>query len=142
MLNRLSTLTLAAALALLSPLESARCVSPENHAAPTRANAAVAHECCASGQAAASHHAPKTNRSHGEPCTSSCACLQVPAGPPAAGIAVEGAISATSPVAVTNQSLDAPRDGLVVRVEALDRGSPPRPDDPGAHRLRAPPATA
>ena len=139
------SLVLATVLAVLMPLESAHCafMGFERHSAPTHTAAATSHECCEAPGAATNDHAAKPDRSGVDPCSSSCTCFQLPAGVPASAITqFDAPISTTSLIVSGNTLIDAPRSITVERVPALDVGSPPLPDDPGAHGLRAPPVSA
>ena len=143
--SRIAKLALAVSLALLMPLESAHCAFMEfgKHSAPTQADAAASHDCCASPGAAASEHASKPDRPDQDPCSSGCTCFQLPAGVPASAIAqIEAPISATTLIVPSSNFVDAPRAITIERVAALDVGSPSLPADPGAHGMRAPPVSA
>ena len=142
---RIAKLVLATALALLMPLESAHCafMGFGKPSPPAHSGAAASHECCESPAAATSNQASKSDRPDQDPCSSACTCIQLPAGVPAAGITqIEAPISATSLIVAGSTLTDAPRTTTTERVAALDVGSPPLPDDPGAHGLRAPPVFA
>ena len=141
---RIAKFALAAALALIMPLESAHCafMQFEKRAVPTHAEATTSHDCCASAGTASTNQTSKSKQAD-DPCTSGCACFQLPAGVPASAIAqVETPISATSLILPSNNSFSAPRPAVVEWVAALDVGNPTLPDDPGAHGLRAPPVSA
>lgn len=143
--SRIAKLVLATALALLMPLESVHCAfmgfgkpSPAAHS-----GAAASHECCESPAAATSDQPSKPDRPNQDPCSSACTCIQLPAGVPAAAIAqVDAPISAPSLIVSGSTFPDAPRTITAERVAELDVGSPPLPEDPGAHGLRAPPVSA
>ena len=142
---RIARLALATALALLMPLESAHCafMGFGNPSPPAHSGAAASHECCESPAAATSDQPSKPDRPDQDPCSSGCACIQLPAGVAAAAIAqIDAPISATSLIAAGSTFIDAPRTISSKRVAALDVGSPPLPDDPGAHGVRAPPVSA
>lgn len=139
------SLVVATALALLMPLESAHCafMGCERHSAPTQTAAATSHECCEAPGAATNDQASRPDRSDEDPCSSSCTCFQLPAGVPASTITqFDAPTSTTSLIFPGNTFIDAPRSITVERVPALDVGSPPLPDDHGAHGLRAPPVSA
>ena len=142
---RIAKFALAAALALLMPLESAHCAfmgfgTPSPAA---QSGAAASHECCESPAAATSNQRSEPDRPDQDPCSSACTCIQLPAGVPAAAITqIEAPISATSLIVACSTFTDAPRAITTERVAALDVGSPPLPEDPGAHGLRAPPVSA
>jgi hypothetical protein len=133
-------LVLAAALALLLPLEQAHCawMGFQRHAAPVTASSASGHECCSS-RAASRQDQP----AHPERDATGCVCEALPAGtlplvitaraeaPSAAVLAIPTAKAVIAPVSVVRQTAPAP-----------DVGSSPLPDDPGAHGLRAPPVSA
>jgi len=134
------SLLLAAALAVLVPLEQAHCMwmGLEKHAAPVATAAHTGHECCDSpASPATDHHEQPAGTSHG------CLCELLPAAAlPPAIIAAPHTPSAT-PIAVVSVSLGlAPASIDTEAASALDIGSPPPLDDPGAHGLRAPPVSA
>jgi hypothetical protein len=133
-------LVLAAMLALLLPLEQAHCawMGLQTHAAPAAATSPTGHECCAS---------PTTSepdpQAQPERASQGCACELLPSGTLPAVIAsgVE-APPVTSLAVLTVPSVIAPVPVSTETVPALDVGSSPLPDDPGAHGLRAPPVSA
>ena len=142
---RIAKLALATALALLMPLESAHCafMGFGRPSPVAQSGAAESHECCESPAAATSNQPSKPDRPAQDPCSSACACIQLPAGIPAAAIAqIDAPISATSLIVAGSTFTDVPRTITTERVAALDIGSPPLPEDPGAHGLRAPPVSA
>jgi hypothetical protein len=142
---RIAQLALATALALLMPLESAHCafMGFGKPSPPAHSGAAASHECCESPAAATSDQAAKPDRPDQDPCSSACTCIQLPAGVPAAAIAqIDAPISATSLIVAGRTFTEAPPTITTERVAALDVGSPPLLEDPGAHGLRAPPASA
>ena len=142
---RIAKLALATALALLMPLESAHCafMGFGKPSPPAHSGAAASHACCESPAAATSDQPSKPDRPDQDPCSSACTCIQLPAGVPAAAVAqIDAPISATSLIVAGRTFTDAPRTITTERVAALDVGSPPLPEDPGAHGLRAPPVSA
>lgn len=134
------SLLLAATLALLLPLEQAHCawMGFEKHAAPTAAPSPIGHECCES---------PATSRSDNpaqpEKDSTGCVCQQLPTGVlPAVITAGTRASSVTSIAVLSVPSVVAPVSIASETVPALDVGSPPLPDEPGARGVRAPPVSA
>jgi hypothetical protein len=130
-----SVTAMALLLAVLLPLAQAHCVvmgapeAPGSARGPMKAD----HSCCAPAPAASPEHAKPAD---------SCPCLQLPPGTlPQAVLAAPTtpaalfALVATATSALTVAVAEAP-------APALDIGSPPLPDDPGAHGLRAPPHSA
>jgi hypothetical protein len=128
---------LAISIALLLPIEQAHCawMGVQKSVAATAASAPAAHACCA--PAAETAPAPQPAKT-----PQACVCEQLPPGalpnllhgaqaPAAASIAMPAAPAVIAPVAT-----------VTATVPVLDVGSPPLPDDPGAHGLRAPPASA
>ena len=142
---RIAKFALAAALALIIPLESAHCAFMrfEKRAVPGDTDATASHECCASAETATTAPTSNSNRASDDACSSGCACFQLPAGIPTSAIAqIDTPLSATSLILPSSTSFSAPRATSVNRVAALDVGNPALPDDPGAHGLRAPPVSA
>ncbi len=133
-------LVLAAVLALLLPLEQAHCVwmGFEKHAAPVATSAPTGHECCESPSSPApDHHKQPAGKSHG------CVCEQIPtAALPTLFTAGTEAPSVTSIAMLTVPSVIAQVSIVTETVPALDVGSSPLLNDPGAHGLRAPPVSA
>jgi len=121
---------LAALLAVIMPVEQARCawMTYAGPAARARAHAAADHSCCASSKSPARH------------ASTLPACCETT--PPAA-LASQHFVN---PPHATAVFVLLPEAGATLApgftqapVVALDVGSPPLPDDPGAHGLRAPP---
>jgi hypothetical protein len=134
---RIPNLVLASLLALLLPLEQAHCVWMrfEKPAAPA---AAAAHACCgAAATPRSGEHARPDKPSAG------CACEQLPTGtlPTIITAGTEGA-SPTFIAMVAVRPVVEPFVSVTATAPALEFGSPPLPDDPGAHGLRAPPVSA
>jgi hypothetical protein len=124
---------LAALLAVLLPLEQARCawMTLEHPAARARAHAAADHSCCAHSKSPARH------------ASTLPACCETT--PPAA--LTTHHFASTPPATALVLPLPEAGAGLDpgftrAPVVALDIGSPPLPDDAGAHGLRAPPLSA
>lgn len=136
----IASLILAVALAVLPPLEQAHCAAmaaqhDAAHAACTR------HACCTSAAASAAKAAPARPASAGDR-PSVCVCGQLPVVTLPSVPATADAPS-TIPVALPADSpVLPPAGGFPERLPTLDIGSPPLPDDPGAHGLRAPPSFA
>lgn len=133
-------LVLAAALALLLPLEQAHCawMGLQQRVVPVAAASAAGHECCNTPAA------PEQDRpaQPGKAATG-CVCEELPAGTvPLAVTAVPAAASAGALAVPTTPAVIAPVSDVGEIVLALDVGSPPLPDDPGAHGLRAPPVSS
>jgi hypothetical protein len=134
------SLVIAVTLAVLLPLEQAHCawMGLQKHVAPVAATAPLGHECCESAPAPETDHHSKP-----EGVPQGCTCAQLPVvtlptvvaagsdAPPVTSIAVLTVLSVIVPVSMVTET-----------VPALDVGSPPLPDDPGAHGLRAPPVSA
>jgi len=133
-------LVIAATLALLLPLEQAHCawMGLQKQAAPVAVNSPAGHECCASPTTAG-----QESRSRPEQLPRGCACQQLPsmALPATLALGTEAPLVASLAV-LTIPSIIAPVSIVTETVPALDVGSRPLPDDPGAHGLRAPPASA
>jgi hypothetical protein len=132
-------IALAVALALLLPLEQAHCawMGLQKHAAPVAGTATSAHACCASPV----KPAPSQPAQGGAPAQ--CMCQQLPpAAMPATPASGGAALSVMSLAALAVPSFIAPVPSPARTVLALDVGSPPLPDDPGAHGLRAPPVSS
>jgi hypothetical protein len=131
-------LVLAAAMALLLPIAQLHCtcMGSQTHAAPVASH--DADECCDSPAPVGADHS-----SHHQQTPQPCSC-------PSMGTAVVPVAIAIGPEAPTVAPLAflivpvviAPAPIVTETIPALDVGSPPLPDDPGAHGLRAPPATA
>ncbi|MCC6348725.1 MAG: hypothetical protein IT347_03920 [Candidatus Eisenbacteria bacterium] len=139
-MKRLSipNLVLAAALALLLPLEQLHCacLGSETRSAPVASH--EEHGCCDSQSST-----PADHQSHDQQTPHGCVCPEMaPILVPAAGVVVLDA-STVAPLAVLAvPAVIAPVLIVSETIPALDVGSSPLPDDPGAHGLRAPPATA
>jgi len=131
-------LVLACAMALLLPLEQLHCTCLGSLTAPAPVTAHAAHSCCAArSSGGTAHHAqhPQGPRA--------CACVaMIPVLVPAAVAAGPEARTATPLAALAVPTVIAPVSIHTETVPALDVGSPPLPDDPGAHGLRAPPLFA
>ncbi|MFI5372219.1 MAG: hypothetical protein ACHQ52_11740 [Candidatus Eisenbacteria bacterium] len=151
-MNRPSTLRtlLAVSIALLLPIEQAHCAwmgaQPSARTvvahAVTTTTVAVPHACCAAASAfepaAASRPAPAPER-----IPQACVCEQLPPGAlPNAFLHGAPAPTVTSIATLTVPAVIAPVAVVTTTIPALDVGSPPLPDDPGAHGLRAPPVSA
>lgn len=139
-MKRLSipNLVLAAALALLLPLEQLHCacVGSQTRTAPVASH--EEHGCCDSPSSSGADH-----QSHDQQSPHGCVCPEmVPILVPAAGVAVLDAPTAAPLAVLTVPVVIAPVSIVTETVPALDVGSPPLPDDPGAHGLRAPPSLA
>jgi len=130
--TRIPFLAVALLLAVLMPLEQAHCLWMGVGARPAAAHAAAPlHACCAARAAAHGGAHART--------LPPCLCDQLPAGslpaaiaapaPTVAGVALPPAVAFLAEPAAVRTDVD----------PALDVGSPPLPDDPGAHGLRAPP---
>ncbi len=134
---RLSSSVLVALLVLLLPLEQGHSawMGLQSHA--TRAAAMPpGHECCAPTSAPQPERpAPTPSEPQG------CLCLQLPAGAMPTVLATGASTTPVSPIAeIDVPPLIAPPAITHETVPALDIGSPPLPEDPGAHGLRAPPS--
>jgi hypothetical protein len=135
-------LVLAATLALIIPLEQAHCawMGLRWHAVPQVAATAATsgHACCSPHTAPGQHHpAQREKDSRG------CICEQLPTGVmPQVSLAGAVAPSVTALAEHAAPAGSAPVSEVRETIPALDIGSPPLPDDPGAHGLRAPPAWA
>ncbi len=139
-MKRLSipNLVLAAALALLLPLEQLHCacVGSQTRTAPVASH--EEHGCCDAPSSSGADH-----QSHDQQAPHACVCPEmVPILVPAAGVAVLDAPTVAPLAVLTVPVVMAPVSIVTETIPALDVGSPPLPDDPGAHGLRAPPATA
>lgn len=136
---RLSSSVLVALLVLLMPLEQGHCawMGLESHAAPAAASMPPGHDCCASDPA------PQPEQPASQPCgPEGCVCLQLPAGALPTVLTVSPSHAPVTTIAeISVPRLVAPAI-TTEPLPALDIGSPPLPDDPGAHGLRAPPASA
>ncbi len=137
---RIPNLVLAATLALLLPLEQAHCawMGLQKHAAPVSATSTTGHACCGSATACVPLH-------HSQPkhIPQACRCAQIPlAKLPTAFVYGGEAPSVSSLVVLTAPSVIAPVSFVTEIVPALDVGNSLLPDDPDAHGLRAPPASA
>ena len=134
---RFPNLVLAAALALLLPVEQAHCafMGLERHGCPVGTNSPAGHECCDAPPASQPNH-----HSQPEKTPQGCICEQLPAGalPAALKVGIEAPLVASVAV-LTVPTVVAPVSIVAETVPALDVGRPPLPDDPGAHGLRAPP---
>lgn len=135
---------LALLVALLMPLEQARCACAAMRAAPapvsvTRAPAAT-HSCCAAKAAPQeAQQAPVHQCSTGE-C--GCGMTAAESTPPVTiAPAAESSLAASLAI-VAVVSLLAPETVAAPAAPALDVGSPPSLDALCAHGLRAPPAIA
>jgi hypothetical protein len=133
-------LVLAATLALMLPLEQAHCawMGVRWPAVPLVAATAAAsdHACCKP------HPATGPNQpAQPEQGSRGCICEQLPTGViPQVSLAGPEAPSVTALAEHTAPAGSAPVSELREAIPALDVGSPPLSDDPGAHGLRAPPA--
>jgi hypothetical protein len=142
-MRRVSTpnLVLAATLALIIPLEQAHCawMGWGWQAAPVAAMASDSgHACCRP-------HTATRHRKPAQPDTGSrgCVCEQLPAGTmPQVSLAGTEAPSVTAFAEHTTRSGCAQVSDVRETIPALDVGSPPLPDAPCTHGLRAPPAWA
>ena len=134
------SLVIAVMLAVLLPLEQAHCafMGLQRHVTPVAATAPTGHECCESPPASAPGHHPTP-----ESVPQGCSCAQLPVVTlPAAVTVASDAPPVTSIAMLTVPVVIAPVSIVTETVPALDVGSPPLPDDPGAHGLRAPPISA
>ncbi len=143
---------LALFVAVLLPLEQARCAcrmvekapATASHACCVKRAAVVApspvHACCAAR--AAQERAPRSGASHD--CGSSCTCFAAPAeSAPATSLAPASESPTLSPLAAIAvcAALAAPAPTLAVVAPPPGTGGPPLPEAALAHGLRAPPAT-
>ena len=131
-------LVLAAAMALLLPLEQLHCtcMGPQPHAAPVASHGEDG--CCDSPAPCGTDH-----QSHHQQAPQPCSCPSMINGVVPAAVAVSPEAPTVTPLAVlTVPVVIAPVSIVTETVPALDVGSPPLPDDPGAHGLRAPPIFA
>ena len=131
-------LVLAAALALLLPLEQLHCtcMGSQTHMAPVASHAEGG--CCNSPAPCGTDH-----RSQPQQAPHSCTCPSMIAGVVPAVVTASTEAPTVTPLAVLTVSVViAPVSTLTKTAPALDVGSPPLPDDPGAHGLRAPPVSA
>ena len=123
---------IAVLLAALLPLEQAHCLWM---GVPARTSATATmspdHRCC-------SRSAPAVPRNDDK---AECSCIQLPAGTLPPSVVVSSAPSSTPLASNEATAAPEPRALLVAPVPALDVGSPPLLADPGAHGLRAPPAS-
>jgi hypothetical protein len=125
----------AALLAVLLPLEQAHCAwmnfQPPVSASGERSGGD--HSCCASSDA------PQKTA----PAPLECACVKLPAAALTTDVVSASAPLAASPIAELPEVAATFIPGSAPALRApLDVGSPPLPDDPGAHGLRAPPLSA
>ena len=131
-------LMLAAALALLLPLEQLHCACAGSQTRTAPVASHQDHGCCESAPASGADH-----QSHGRQAPHGCSCPEVmPIPVPVAGALVLDARTVAPPAVLTVLAVIAPVSIVAETRPALDVGSPPLSDDLGAHGLRAPPATA
>ncbi len=143
--TRITKLAIAAALALLMPVESAHCpfMGCKEHPAPTPSETAASRECCVSPGAVTSGHASTSDRPDRDACPWGCACFRLPSAIPASAIELVAApIPTTALIVFGNTRIVFIPTITIRRVPALDVGRPSLPDDPGAHGRRAPPVSA
>ncbi len=131
-------LVLAAAMAVLLPLEQLHCtcMGSPTHAAPVASHAEDG--CCDSPSPCGTDHS-----SHHQQAPQPCSCPSMITALVPTVIAVSPEAPTVTPLAVLAVPVViAPVSIVTETILALDVGSPPHQDDPGAHGLRAPPATA
>lgn len=134
------SLVIALTLAVLLPLELAHCawMGLERHTEPVAATASTGHECCEAPPAPGSDH-----HSGAEAVPQGCTCAQLPAFTLPTVLAAFSVDSPLTPIAVLTVPAAITQVSIVTEpVPALDVGSTPLRDDPGAHGLRAPPVSA
>ena len=134
------SLILVATLALLMPLEQAHCawMGLPRQGIPVAKASRSGHECCKSPLAAqkAGHAPVRTDRV-------GCVCEQLPAGTMPLVLSARTEAPSPAPMAVPTAAECIALVSIVTEAApAPDVGSPPPPDDPGAHGLRAPPVSA
>lgn len=139
-MKRLSipNLVLAAALALLLPLEQLHCACAGSQTSTAPVASHEEHGCCDSPSSSAGDH-----HSHDQQAPHGCVCPEMAPIPVLApGVVVLDAPTVTPLAVLTVPTVIAPASIVTETIPALDVGSSPLPDDPGAHGLRAPPVTA
>ena len=123
----------AVLLAVIMPVEQAHCawMTYERAAASASPHAGSGHSCCAASSAQPRTATPP-----------SCLCERIPPGT----LTTHDSGSrpqATAVVAIVPETQESLVLGYTrAPAPALDIGSPPLPDDPGAHGLRAPPLSS
>jgi hypothetical protein len=123
----------AALLAVLLPLQQARCawMNLQPLAAAGGSATCSGHSCCASKSAPPPAHRP--------PTTAEC-CAQLPPAALTTHIVLPShPLGASVVFALPAVAASPLLDSRAAPSQALDVGSPPLPDDLGAHGLRAPP---
>lgn len=139
---------LALLVALLMPLEQARCACAAMREAPApaaeRSVAAATHACCAARAATATEHNERQQAPAHQCSTGECGCGMTAAeSTPATTLAPAAESSLVSSLAIVAVvSLLAPETVATPAAPALDVGRPPSLDALCAHGLRAPPAIA
>lgn len=142
-------LLVALALAVILPLEQARCAwmgmgstagacsaTAAFAAAPASTGTSPAHACCRAQSACSA-------RSNRAAAPVQCLCAQIPAGTLPATLTLGAASSSQLFIAAAiAREFSAPVSLERESLPALDIGSPPLPSAVGAHLLRAPPVSA
>ena len=127
---------LATLLAVLMPLEQARCAG----IGMGRSAATVGHACAASNQgccAAGHSHSPKQATTR-----ATCDCVQTPLGTVPLDVAGTLLFSFDCSIVLPSTPSIVPVASTEGPARAIDLGSPPLLIDLGAHGLRAPPVSA
>jgi hypothetical protein len=148
--TRIHQLVLAITLAVILPLEQGHCafMGLQNHGAPCCAMASAAPTSAAKHAAAPMHaccaKAAARSRVPGPPAIpSSCLCAQLPIGTlPSVSISIHELQPTTLLAAIPAASFVAPVSVQSEIQPALDVGSPPLLNSPGALASRAPPVSA